>query len=24
MDALVERHALVFRAAADQARLHGL
>ncbi len=24
IDALVERHALVFRAAADQARLHGL
>ena len=23
-DALVERHALVFRASADQARLHGL
>ena len=24
IDALVQRHALVFRAAADQARLHGL
>tara|TARA_E500000178_G_scaffold211170_1_gene208446 strand:+ start:2767 stop:3615 length:849 start_codon:yes stop_codon:yes gene_type:complete len=24
MDALVQRHALVFRAACDQARLHGL
>ena len=24
IDALVERHALVFRAASDQARLHGL
>jgi acetoin utilization deacetylase AcuC-like enzyme len=24
LDALVERHSLVFRAAAEQARLHGL
>jgi acetoin utilization deacetylase AcuC-like enzyme len=24
LDPLVKRHALVFRAAADQARLHGL